>query len=70
MFARKSRRLVACLRRHLSLVVTLLVIILTCAIFYREIIYSVYIQAVNLEAYKHAVTLWATDYHIRYDGRL
>jgi hypothetical protein len=69
MFARKPRRLLSCLRRNLSLIVLLLIIILTCAVFHQEIIYAVYIRTVNLEPYKRAVTLWATDYHIRYDSQ-
>ncbi|UJR36816.1 hypothetical protein I4U23_029530 [Adineta vaga] len=32
-------------------------------VFYKEIIYHIYIQTINLEPYKTSITLWSTDYH-------
>ncbi len=66
MLYRKYRRLQLFIRQHLFLVMFFLSIIIVSAMFAKEIIYYLYIQTLDLRPYQNAITLWSSDFHIRY----
>lgn len=63
---RKYQRLTLYLRRHLFLIILLLIILTFILLSFKIIIYYVYIQILDIEPYKNAITFWSTDFHIRY----
>ncbi len=65
-FYRKYRRVVESIRRHVFLSMFFLTITIFIIMFYKEIIYYLHILTIDLKPYENAITLWSTDFHIRY----
>jgi hypothetical protein len=63
---RKSRRLIFFIQQHYLYFISFIIITILILIFHQEIIYHIYIQTLDLKPYQNAITIWSTDFHIRY----
>jgi hypothetical protein len=62
----KLRRLYPLLRKHSMMAVSLLTVYIILLLLNKEINYSWFSFKFDVELYQNRITIWSSDYHIRY----
>jgi hypothetical protein len=64
-FNRKCGRFIVFLWQRRLVAICLLIAIVFAVILRDELTYHIYVRTVNIDRYRHAVTIWSSDYHAR-----